>query len=471
MNEEQGNGLSWIQREMRVVQLLFDISQSLNRSLRIEECLQPILGRMAEQVGMVRGFIAIMNRETNEKDLQIVYGLTSEDGAKNRCRLVKRVTEKVIETGTPAIVEKASGEPRYLDQAWLQKKGWNRNDIAFICVPIHNSTGIIGAIGADRLFANEFSIDEDVHLLTIVSSLLAEAIEIRWEVRERERVLQEEKERLQRELLDHFKSNKIIGNSRAISQVQRLIKQVSSSRAHVLITGESGVGKELVAEEIHVNSSRACKPFIRVNLAALPHNMIESELFGHERDAFAGAASMRKGSLEAADKGTLFLDEIGILPLATQAKLLRVLQEKESERLGGDATINVDVRIIAATDRNLEKSIQNFQFRLDLYFRLNVFPIFVPPLRERKTDISLLADYFVERAGKKHDKTIRRISIAAIDRMMRYEWPGNVRELENCIERAVLLSTDGVIHGHHLPLSLQTPEGTGAHPPCNLQAF
>jgi Nif-specific regulatory protein len=289
-------------------------------------------------------------------------------------------------------------------------------------------------------------------------------------VRERERELQEENKRLQSEILDHFKPINIVGNSHAIKQVNRLINQVAPSLARVLIAGESGVGKELVAEAIHLNSPRADKPFIKVNLAALPENLIESELFGHERGAFTGAIAMRKGRFEMANGGTLFLDEVGELPMATQIKLIRVLQEKEFERIGGIETIKVDVRIISATNRNIEELIRNFRFRLDLYYRLNLFPIFVPPLRERKTDIMLLADYFIERISRKHGKSIGRISTPAIDMMMCYHWPGNIRELENCIERAVIMSTDGIIHGYHLPPSLQTAETSKTPPQGKLPA-
>jgi Nif-specific regulatory protein len=335
-------------------------------------------------------------------------------------------------------------------------------------VPIHGGNGAIGALSVDRLFSENSSLDEDVRLLTVIAALLAQAVEIRQEMRQRERTLQDEKERLQSEILDHFKPMNIVGNSHAIQQVYRLINQVSPSRVRVLITGESGVGKELVAEAIHMNSPRADKPFIKVNLAALPENIIESELFGHERGAFTGAVALRKGRFEMADGGTLFLDEIGDLPIATQIKLLRVLQEKEFDRLGGMQTIKVDVRVISATNRNIDELVRNFQFRLDLYYRLNLFPIFVPPLRERKTDIVLLADHFIERAGRKHGKNIRRISTPAIDMMMSYHWPGNIRELENCIERAVILSADGVIHGHHLPFSLQTAEASDTPPQGKL---
>jgi Nif-specific regulatory protein len=216
-----------------------------------------------------------------------------------------------------------------------------------------------------------------------------------------------------------------------------------------------------VAHAIHYNSLRAGKPFIKVNCAALPESVIESELFGHEKGAFTGAVASRKGRFELADGGSLFLDEVGDLTPATQIKLLRVLQEKEFERVGGTGTLKVDVRLVAATNLDLERLIQEGRFRQDLYYRLNVFPIHIPPLRERKTDILLLADFFVEKYSLKNHKSIRRISTPAIDMLMAYHWPGNVRELENCVERAVLLSGDEVIHGHHLPPTLQTAEASG----------
>jgi Nif-specific regulatory protein len=238
----------------------------------------------------------------------------------------------------------------------------------------------------------------------------------------------------------------------------------------VLVRGESGTGKELVASAIHYHSLRAAKPFVKVNCAALPASLIESELFGHEKGAFTGAVQMRKGRFELAHGGTIFLDEIGYLEPATQVKLLRVLQEKEFERVGGAVTLKVDVRVIAATNRPLEELMQKNEFLQDLYYRLNVFPIHIPPLRDRKSDILLLADFFVEKYAKTHHKKILRISTPAIDMMMSYHWPGNIRELENCIERSVLLSSDGVIHGHHLPPTLQTAEASGTAPAETLDA-
>jgi Nif-specific regulatory protein len=266
-----------------------------------------------------------------------------------------------------------------------------------------------------------------------------------------------------------FDRSPIIGNSKAMTGVFELMQQVADTDTTVLILGESGVGKELIADALHRNSIRRGKPFIKVNCAALPETLLESELFGHERGAFTGAHTQKKGRFELAGGGTIFLDEIGDLTLTTQIKLLRVLQQREFERLGGVSTIKADVRVIAATNRNLEEMIERGQFRQDLYYRLNVFPLHVPALRERKTDVMPLTDYFIEKYRKVHNKNIRRISTPAIDMLTSYHWPGNVRELENCMERAVLLSNEGVIRGHHLPPSLQIAESTGVEAGNNLK--
>jgi Nif-specific regulatory protein len=243
------------------------------------------------------------------------------------------------------------------------------------------------------------------------------------------------------------------------------VAQVAGTNTTVLIRGESGTGKELIAHAIHYNSPRAKKPFVKVSCAALPDSLIESELFGYDKGAFTGAEARKKGRFELAEGGTLFLDEIGDINATTQVKLLRVLQEREFERLGGTDTIKVNVRLIAATNKDMEQAIAAGTFRQDLYYRLNVYTIFVPPLRERKADLLLLVDHFLERFSREHRKTIKRISTPAIDMLMAYHWPGNVRELENALERAVLACDGQVVHAHHLPPSLQTAEasGTGTH--------
>ena len=267
-----------------------------------------------------------------------------------------------------------------------------------------------------------------------------------------------------------FDRSHIIGNSKAMENLFELLQQVSGAETTVLISGESGVGKELIADALHRNSPRRGKPFVKVN-AALPEMLLESELFGHEKGAFPAAHALKKGRFELAQGGTIFLDEIGDLSSATQIKLLRVLQQREFERLGGSAPIKADVRIIAATNRDLEKLIDQNLFRQDLYYRLNVFPLHVPPLAERKTDIMPITDFFIEKYRKIHNKNIRRISTPAIDMLTSYHWPGNVRELENCVERAVLLTNEGVIRGHHLPPSLQIAENPGVESGQNLKTM
>ncbi|MCG6536484.1 MAG: sigma-54 dependent transcriptional regulator, partial [Syntrophales bacterium LBB04] len=247
----------------------------------------------------------------------------------------------------------------------------------------------------------------------------------------------------------------IIGTSKVMQEVFGLIAQVADSNTTVLIHGETGTGKELVARSIHLQSPRASGPLVQVNCAAMPDTLLESELFGHEKGAFTGALYKRRGRFEEANGGTIFLDEIGELSAAAQAKLLRVLQEKQFQPLGSSKTINVNVRIIAATNRNLEEDVAAGRFRADLYYRLNVFAIYLPPLRERGNDIILLADHFILKYSKEQGKSVKRISTSALDAFLAYHWPGNVRELENCMERAVLLAQGDAIEGGNLPPSLQ----------------
>jgi Nif-specific regulatory protein len=264
--------------------------------------------------------------------------------------------------------------------------------------------------------------------------------------------------------LEEIAFHGIIGTSDSMKEVFTLINQVAGTEATALVTGESGTGKELVARAIHECGARADGPFVAVNCSALPESLIESELFGHEKGAFTGAIAARQGRFEAAKNGTLFLDEIGDLSPAVQVKLLRILQERSFERVGGNKPIRTNARIIVATHRDLQKEVEEGRFREDLFFRLNVFPIHLPPLRERGADILLLADYFVDKFSASSGKNIKRISSPALDLLMIYHWPGNVRELENCISRAGIVSADGVIHAYNLPPSLQSATSTGTEP-------
>jgi Nif-specific regulatory protein len=449
-----------VKREVKELSLLFQVSRLLDSSPDLRDVVGPVLKVLQEHTGIVQGVITLLNRETGEISIETAIGLSGAQKERGRYKLGEGVTGKVVQTGRPAIIPRISEEPLFLDKTG-SRKNVNWREISFICVPIKVGKEVIGTLGADWYFSEKMSLDDNVRLLSIIGSMIAQAVRLRQSAQEEREKLLEENLRLQKELKNRFRPANIIGNSKGMEEVYAFIAQVAKSDTTVLIRGESGTGKELAAHAIHYNSTRAEKPFIKVNCAALPETVIESELFGHEKGAFTGAVSMRKGRFELAQGGTLFLDEIGDLTPSTQIKLLRVLQEREFERVGGMTTLKVNVRIITATNRNLEDLIGNGTFRQDLYYRLNVFPIHLPPLRSRKTDILLLADYFVEKYSKLNHKNIRRISTPAIDMMMAYHWPGNVRELENCIERAVIMSGDDVIHGHHLPPTLQTAESSG----------
>jgi Nif-specific regulatory protein len=449
-----------VRREVQELSLLFEIGQALDRSMDLRDVVGPVLEATATYLGILRGAITLLNRDTGEIFIEAAHGLSAKQRERGRYQLGEGITGKVVQTGRSMVVARVSDEPGFLDRTG-SRSDREKQDISFLCVPIKLGNEVIGAMSADLERTQTEELDELVRLFSVIAHMLAQAVRLRQQALEEQDRLREENVRLQQELKDKFHPSNIIGKSKAMQEVYDQIAQVSQSGTTVLIRGESGTGKELVANAIHYNSLRAGRPFIKVNCAALPETVIESELFGHEKGAFTGAVSQRKGRFELADGGTIFLDEIGDLSPATQIKLLRVLQEKELERVGGTATIKCDVRVIAATNRNLEELIEDGRFRQDLYYRLNVFPIHVPPLRERGTDVLLLANFFAERFSRDNLKEIKRISTPAIDMLMSYHWPGNVRELENCVERAVLLSNDDVIHGHHLPPTLQTAEASG----------
>ncbi len=442
-------------------------------------------------MNMLRGMITILNRDTGEIVINESFGLTEKEKERGRYQIGEGVIGHVVKTGKAVIVPSIIDEPLFLDRTRSRSKAKKEN-LCFICIPIKAGTEIIGTLSADRQLepalveesakktkAGEKRIDMlqyYVDQLSIIASMISQAVRLKQLAHEENTkipvettITDKSSSRQNRQAEEHDDETisiaerpaNIIGNTKPMIALYKMIDKIANTNATTLILGESGVGKELVASAIHFKSRRTDKPFIKFNCAALPESIVESELFGHEKGAFTGALATRQGRFELAHNGTIFLDEIGELSLPVQAKLLRIIQEKEFERVGGSKTIKVDVRVIAATNRNLEELIRNGLFREDLYYRLNIFPITVPPLRERKTDILLLADYFVEKYNAANHKGIRRISTTSIDMLMRYHWPGNVRELQNCMERAVILSEDNVIHGYHLPPTLQTAESSG----------
>jgi Nif-specific regulatory protein len=447
------------------LEAIFKISQIFNSGAHQKQNLLEVLDILDTELSMRRAAITLLSPDGHEMIIEAAHDLPDKQTHQVKFKLGEGITGKVVQTGKPMIVPKVSEEPLFLDR--LNRKKYAETEISFLCVPISIGAEVIGTISVDCKYDVSARLEENMFLLRIVANLIANDVNTRRKAAIERQMLEDENLRLRNEVENRFRPENIIGNSRSMREVYRAIHQVAASDTTVLIRGESGTGKELAAHAIHYTSPRAREPFIRINCAALSENLLESELFGHEKGAFTGAIVGRKGRIEEAGSGTLFLDEIGDFSPVIQIKLLRVLQEREFERVGSNQTIKTNARIIAATNHDLEKGVEMKTFRRDLYYRINVFPIFLPPLRDRKEDILLLADYFVEFYARRMGKDIRRISTPAINMMMSYHWPGNVRELENCIERATLLSSDGVIHSHHLPPTLQTSDasdtiGTGS---------
>src|ERR1035437_2439614 len=439
---------------VKELKLLFEISRLLNKVKRdLKTNLNPVIELLANYLKAEKVFLTILNRTNQQISIEVSYGLTEEEQARGIYKIGEGIIGSVVETGKDVVIPKILEHNGYLNKTGTQVSD---QDLSFICVPIKDENETVGTLSMHRVYNQHITISEDSKILSIVGSMIAQAVRTRQEYAEEIERLEEENLKLHIQLKDRIRSNGIIGSSGKMLAVFELIDRVAPTTATVLIRGESGVGKELIADAIHYGSLRKDKPFIKVNCAALPDSLIESELFGHERGAFTGANVLRKGRFEAAEGGTIFLDEIGDLPASTQVKLLRVLQEHEFERLGSTKPIKVDVRVVCATNRNLEKLIEDNTFREDLYYRINVFPLFIPPLRERINDIPGLADHFISKFNKNQHKNIKRVSSSAIDMLMVYHWPGNIRELENCIERACILSNDNVIRSSNLPPTLQT---------------
>jgi Nif-specific regulatory protein len=462
------------------LELLLEIARTLDKHVELRSALRPVLSLLEVRAGLTWGMVTLLERATGLLKIEEAYGLTSEEKERGIYRLGEGLVGRVFESGLPIIVPDLSRDTRFLNRAKSRTQA-DMEALTYYCVPIRSGGGVIGTLSAERRIRErdpEARMARDRSLLEQVSGIIADSAKLR------ERILEEQFRLRQKETVDILEDERagrvqggriapesdIIGTSKKMRSLHEMIAQVAPSDATVLITGESGTGKELVAAELYRLSKRSGEALIKINCAALPESIIESELFGHEKGAFTGATSQRKGRFELAHRGTIFLDEIGDLSPQIQVKLLRVLQERELERVGGTATIKVNVRLIAATNRNLEEAVSRGSFREDLYYRLNVFPLHVPPLRERKSDIVLLADHFAEKYAEKNGKLIKRISTPAIDLLISYSWPGNVRELENCIERAVILSTDTVIHSYNLPPSLQSAVSTHTEPTTTLKA-
>ena len=383
-------------KRIEEVTLLYEISKALNEHMDLRKSLYSVLDILSSSMDMVRGTITILDLLRNEINIEVAHGMSRIAARSIKYKVGEGITGRVIEKGRPIAIPRISEEPEFLNRTATRRSKQDQ-ERSFICVPIKTGKQVIGALSVDKSFDKGYRLREGQKLLSVVAAMIAQHV-VRLETikREKER-LREENRRLKKELENKYTITNIIGNSNKMREVYQMISQVSRSNATVLIRGESGTGKELVANSIHYNSLRTRGPFIKINCAAIPANLIESELFGHEKGAFTGAIKQKLGRFELANRGTLFLDE------------------------------------------------------------------------ERKTDILLLSDFFLERYSKENQKNIKRFSTPAIDMLMVYHWPGNVRELENCIERAVLLCEEGVIHSYHLPPTLQTGEESGTLPGQSLE--
>jgi Nif-specific regulatory protein len=436
------------------VQLLSDVAKAFAESLNLEATLLSILKSLDTHLKLRRGTITLFDPETETINIKVAHGLSERSKSQGRYKVGEGITGRVVQTGEAIVVPDIAKDPRFLHRTNARATAGGKRT-AFFCVPIKLEGRTVGTLSVDRQAARGDDFGAHLRLLHVISTLVAQAVKLNKLVEAERATLRDENVRLQRELKTRFDIHNMVGKSNAMQEVYRLIEQVADSNATVLIRGETGTGKDLVAHALHYYSLRSDKPFVKVNCTALPDTLLESELFGHEKGAFTGASERKLGRFERAEGGTIFLDEIGDFPPSLQVKLLRVIQAKEFDRVGGIETIKANVRVIVATHKNLEEEIAQGGFRSDLYYRINVFPIYLPPLRQRKDDIMLLADHFLEKYAHENGKRITRISTPAIEMLTRYHWPGNIRELENCLERAVLLCEDDVIRSEHLPPSLQ----------------
>ena len=437
--------------EISVIQ---KISVAIIHERNVEKLLENVLGILESELGMLRGTFALLFGDTLK--IEASRGLDESEKQKGYYRMGEGITGHVAERGISHVIPDLRKDSRFLNRTGSRHY---ENQVAFICVPLIHDGAVIGTLSIDRPVDGSTDLDRDVALLEIIANITGDAANECIELHnEREAMLEEN-----RKLRDMLSNNPgdLVGNCREMQQIYEQVRQVAPSDATVLIRGGSGTGKEMIARAIVNLSARKDKPFITLNCAALPENLVESELFGHEKGAFTGAVNRRIGRAEAANGGTLFLDEIGDLTMQTQVKLLRFLQERTFSRVGSNEELHSDVRFLAATSRNLEELIAQGKFREDLFYRLNIFPIAMPDLAKRKSDIILLAEHFIEKMNLRYGKKIVRLSTTAINLLMSYHWPGNVRELENCMERAVLTASDDCIHSYNLPPSLQTSLSTG----------
>ncbi|MBX3609005.1 MAG: sigma 54-interacting transcriptional regulator [Hydrogenophaga sp.] len=453
--------------------LMRQVMALVGRSLAPAEVFREMLHLMSELLGLNRGRLVLADEALPDgartASIRHAYGLTQTEMRRGVYRWGEGITGRVLASGLPAIVQDVDAEPLFLFRA-VHREQLPPQTVAFIALPITLRGATVGVLGCHRIRSRQRHLNDDLAVLRILATLAGQLLQLEQLVAEQTRQLQARNAALERALDSRSARYGLIGHSPPLLQALAELERVSQSQATVLLLGESGSGKELFARAVHLASPRRDQPFIKVNCAAIPESLFESELFGHERGAFTGAAGARAGWFEQAHGGTLFLDEIGELPLAMQSKLLRTLQEGTLVRLGSSRELKVDVRLVAATHRDLARDVQAGRFRQDLYYRLNVVPIRLPSLRERRDDVRALALHFVSRANQAHQRNVY-LGADALALLESHDWPGNIRELGNLIERVVLLADDTLVDAatlrrfmpeHERALPAPTPASTDA---------
>jgi len=430
---------------MAEVLAIYEISKGLSSGNDLLKALRSALGILSSYLHMQRGMVGLIQEDGA---LQVVstHGLNYQETDRGRYQVGEGIIGRVLKSGLPVVIPDVANEPLFLNRTQSRDLG-QATSIAFICVPIKMGRETIGVLTVDRETnptTTSSRFEHDVRFLKMVTILIGHAVKQNRTIAAERAQLLAEKQRLETALKGRYSIDNVVGHGKRMQEVFAEVHKVAPGRATVLLRGESGTGKEMIARAIHYLSPRKDKAFVRVNCAALTETLLESELFGHEKGAFTGASQEHKGRFESAHGGTLFLDEIGEISPAFQTKLLRVLQEREFERVGGNKSIRVDVRIICATNRDLEVAVANGVFREDLYYRINVVAIFLPPLRERHEDIPFLVEHCLEKFNRENGRQVR-VSPEAMRVLLSCNWSGNVRELENCLERSATMTHGDII--------------------------
>lgn len=434
---------------------LHSITELIGSAVQLDSTLSRILEVLNDTLKMERATLLLYEKSTQRLTIRASCGLSAQEKLRGVYRPDEGICGQIFQSRAPFVVPDINSEPLFLNRTGARTT-LKRDTVSFLGVPVLVQGTPEGVLTVDRLFGDDVSFEEDIRFLTVLATLVAQFITLHREIEKKEAKLRAENRNLKAKLHSVHGGHFIIGHSKPMQEVFSIIDKIAMSSATVLLLGESGTGKELVARAIHESGSRRNKPFIKINCAALPETLLESELFGHEKGAFTGAHATRAGRFELADGGTIFLDEIGEMPLAVQAKMLRVLQEKQFERIGGSKTFSVDVRIVAATNVSLENAVTKGNFRADLYYRLNVVPIVLPPLRERKEDIPLLFNHFLVKSNERNSRSLK-ITSELLDFLVTYSWPGNVREMQNMVERMVILAENDRLSISDLPTTLTAP--------------